>query len=451
MKTEKLLDAIGEVDARFIEEAAQTKQVIRRHLKRNVLLCAAAAALLLTGAAAVGAAERVRYAEGGYAELFGQFFSDRSESETAFDFTGMGKDIDETLSFAGGQVHVRSVAAEAAKAYVIYDVVFDAETELPEDLSLLITGTDAEVRQNGKEIMQLASGSSRMLEVSGARSCTFYSVFDFEGEGTLADGGMEIEFIEVLWHTEEDSVRIPMNVRCTVDMSDLAHRPMLETSQTVPLENWPGVNVTHAKLSAFTLALHMNGRVQSMQDTSLRGCVYAIHHNGTMTALDFDMYSMNTDDETHTDAVINADLTRPVTTQDIAAILFDGTEIPLTEDYESRLAGRTVYDRTMALPAADDRQGIITEIRLTPLELEIMLHDYRKDCKDWEEEFAQGMYLVYEDGTQEEVPFIAHSLETVYDPAYQDAGLRYRTGFTSPVETERIRSVIFYGTKIPLE
>ncbi len=119
---------------------AQSRNEIRhRSAKRSWMTgLAAAAAVLVFGTVTVGAVNNWDYSA-----AFSKYFSEKSGTQTAFDFSGMGLDIGETIEGEGFMLTVQAVMADASNLYIAYDV------ELSDEINAEIAyADDAEMQVN---------------------------------------------------------------------------------------------------------------------------------------------------------------------------------------------------------------------------------------------------------------------------------------------------------------
>lgn len=123
-----------QIQAQF--DAQNRNELRHRSAKRGWMTgLAAAAAVLVFGTVTVGAVNNWDYSA-----VFNRYFSEKSGTETAFDFSGMGLDIGDTVEGDGFLLTVQSAVADTNNLYVAYDVALsdavNAEIAQSEEVSL---------------------------------------------------------------------------------------------------------------------------------------------------------------------------------------------------------------------------------------------------------------------------------------------------------------------------
>lgn len=147
-----------QIQAQF--NAQSRKQLRHSSAKRGWLTGLAAAAVLMLGTVTVGAVNNWDYSV-----VFNKYFSEKSGTQSGFDFTGMGLDIGDTIGGDGFSMTIQSVMADASNLYIAYDVVLSDEINAeiaPYDDALLYICLDGRIVSPDEEYPLNQGGASPM-------------------------------------------------------------------------------------------------------------------------------------------------------------------------------------------------------------------------------------------------------------------------------------------------
>jgi len=173
-------------------DAEKKRPVQKKHGYRKALTVLAAAAVLTAGSMlTVGAVNNWNYSA-----VFNNFFSEKSHTQTNYDFTGMGLDIGDVVEGDGYTMTIQSLMADASNVYVAYDIALSDEINAriaPYDDTVLTSYLDAVVCADENMLNRNGSDPLPICDDNGIWHCKTVIQLDYGTD--LTDAQLKIRNI----------------------------------------------------------------------------------------------------------------------------------------------------------------------------------------------------------------------------------------------------------------